>query len=132
MKRRWTAALLALLLLALCGCASRGQESAEVSAALPEQSAAPETETADVPAATEAPAPAASEAPKLSAAAEPTKTETAEPSPTETPEPAEDEEIKLTTHWQMAYEALLKDPALLDQVIGQNGDYRKEIGRAHV
>ena len=125
MKRRWTAALLALLLLALCGCASRGQESAEVSAALPEQSAAPETGTADVPAATEAPAPAASEAPKLSAAAEPTKTETAEPSPTETPEPAEDEEIKLTTHWQMAYEALLKDPALLDQVIGQNGDYRK-------
>ena len=126
MKRRWTAALLALLLLALCGCASRGQEIAEIPAAEPEQSAAPETGgEPSVPAATEAPAPAASEKPKLSAAAEPVQTETEESSPTDSPEPAEEEEIKLTTHWQMAYQKLLEDPALLDSVIGQNGDYRK-------
>ena len=125
MKRRWTAALLALLLLALCGCASQKQEAAEVPPEGPEQTAVPVTTEAEpVPTATEAPAPAASEVPAPAA----TVTQTAdieEASPAETAAPEEEENIRLTTHWQMAYQELLEDPALLDQVIGQNGDYRK-------
>ena len=130
MKRRWTAALLALLLLVLCGCAAgerKAEETpAEATAETPEETTAPETkEAAPVPAATAGPAPAETAAPTLSAEAAPETAESAEPASTETPEPAEEEEITLSARWQLAYQKLLEDPALLDSVIGQNGDYRK-------
>ena len=130
MKRRWTAALLALLLLVLCGCAAgerKAEETvAEAPAELSEETAAPETKEADsVPAATAAPAPAETAEPALAAASAPETAQGAEPTSIETPEPAEEEKITLSARWQLAYQKLLEDPALLDQVIGQNGDYRK-------
>ncbi len=130
MKRCWTAALLALLLLVLCGCAAGERKAEETPAEAPvelsEETAAPETKEADpMPTATAAPAPAETAAPALAAAAAPETAESAEPASTETPEPAEEEDITLSARWQLAYQKLLEDPALLDSVIGQNGDYRK-------
>ena len=125
MKRRWTAALLALLLLVLCGCAAGEQKTSETEPETAEQSAAPETkEEALAPAATLAPAPAATARPVMTETA-PAPAATEEALPALSQEQGEDENVELTEAWQLAYQKLLEDPALLDQVIGENGDYRK-------
>lgn len=128
MKKRWIAVLLLVLSLLLCGCASGEQETNGGLTAEPsvtEESAPAETE-APAPAETEPPAPAETVLPA------PAETELPAPEETETSDLAaatephsEEERIKLTERWQLAYQALLEDPELLDQVIGEAGDYRK-------
>ena len=128
MRRRLIAALLSAMLLALCGCGSQTAESSSPAETEPMATEAPapvETET-PAPEETEEPAPAETETPAFETAETPAPEETEIPAPEETETPAvEEEEIRLTNRWQLAYQALLEDPELLDRVIGEGGDYRK-------
>ncbi len=129
MRRRWIVLLLLLLLFpALCGCAEKNgappalpTEPADTPAHPAGEMAAPLPTAAEtaLPAAAETPIP---EAPVVFAAAETPLPPTESPAP---PAGTEEEEIALTEDWQLAYLELLRDPALLDTVIGENGDYRK-------
>lgn len=109
MKAKPIALLLVLALaLSLCACSASPGESAPAVSPKEMEAKTPAVETADPGEAETA----------ISGEPEAAEAETGPEAPAETPTPE-------PQPWQLAYRELLEDPALLDSLIGEAGDYRK-------